>query len=42
MILMTRRTAIAIIAGHYIYHCDGTEMRPISRNAPEKTAEELR
>ena len=42
MILITKRQPVAIVAGHYIYHCDETSMRPISRNAPERTAEELR
>ena len=41
-ILITKRQAIAIVAGHYIYHCDETILLPIAKVTPEKTAEELK
>jgi hypothetical protein len=31
--LITKRTAIALIGGHYIYHIEDTALLPISRNS---------
>ncbi|KAL7408828.1 SacI homology domain-containing protein [Mrakia frigida] len=42
MILITKREALAIIGGHYVYHCDETVMKPIAKIPPERTAEEIR
>lgn len=30
MIVITKRTIVALLGGHYVYHCEGTEMIPIS------------
>jgi phosphatidylinositol 3,5-bisphosphate 5-phosphatase len=41
MILVMKRSVVALLGGHYIYHCESTEMIPISSNPKiEKPAEE--
>ena len=30
MIIMTKRSVVALIGGHYLYHLEGTEMLPVS------------
>ncbi|QSS59941.1 polyphosphoinositide phosphatase Fig4 [Histoplasma capsulatum] len=47
MILVTRRSQVAMIGGHYIYQIDGTELIPLTsttsaRTKSEKSAEEAR
>ena len=32
MILMTKRSVVALIGGHYLYHLEGTDMLPIALN----------
>ncbi|KAK2460382.1 hypothetical protein APHAL10511_007547 [Amanita phalloides] len=41
IILVMKRSVVTLIGGHYIYHCESTEMIPISSNHKiEKPAEE--
>lgn len=41
MIIVMKRSVVALLGGHYIYHCESTEMIPISSNPKiEKPAEE--
>lgn len=41
MIIVMKRSVVALLGGHYIYHCESTEMIPISSNLKiEKPAEE--
>jgi len=43
IILVMKRSVVALLGGHYIYHCESTEMIPISSNLKiEKPAEEQR
>ncbi|KAK2808033.1 hypothetical protein FQN50_005115 [Emmonsiellopsis sp. PD_5] len=47
MLLVTRRSQVAMIGGHYVYQIDGTELVPLTspgstRARPEKNAEEAR
>ncbi|OAX85161.1 hypothetical protein ACJ72_00463 [Emergomyces africanus] len=47
MLLVTRRSQVAMIGGHYIYQIDGTELVPLTSTSParvksEKNAEEAR
>ena len=43
MILITKRSIVALLGGHYIYHCEETEIIPISfTHKVEKPAEEQR
>ncbi|EEQ84428.1 SacI domain-containing protein [Blastomyces dermatitidis ER-3] len=47
MLLVTRRSQVAMIGGHYIYQIDGTELVPLTstasaRTKSEKNAEEAR
>uniref|UniRef100_A0A0W0FVL4 Putative polyphosphoinositide phosphatase n=1 Tax=Moniliophthora roreri TaxID=221103 RepID=A0A0W0FVL4_MONRR len=43
MILITKRSIVALLGGHYIYHCENTEMVPVCFNQKtEKPAEEQR
>ncbi|EEB91620.1 hypothetical protein MPER_09994, partial [Moniliophthora perniciosa FA553] len=43
MILITKRSIVALLGGHYIYHCENTEMIPVCFNQKiEKPAEEQR
>ncbi|KAL2366965.1 hypothetical protein RJZ56_000052 [Blastomyces dermatitidis] len=47
MLLVTRRSQVAMIGGHYIYQIDGTELVPLTSSASartksEKNAEEAR
>ncbi|CAG8498388.1 1127_t:CDS:10 [Acaulospora colombiana] len=41
--LITKRSVVALIGGHYIYHIDETLLRPIgSQNKPEKNSDEYK
>lgn len=43
MILISKRSVVALLGGHYLYHCESTEMIPVSFNHKiEKPAEEQR
>jgi phosphatidylinositol 3,5-bisphosphate 5-phosphatase len=43
MILITKRSVVALLGGHYLYHCESTEMLPTAINHKvEKPAEEAR
>ncbi|TFL05756.1 SacI homology domain-containing protein [Pterulicium gracile] len=43
MILVTKRTPVALLGGHYIYHCESTEVTPVCFNQKvDKPAEETR
>jgi hypothetical protein len=43
MILVTKRSVVALLGGHYVYHCESTEMLPICHNhRVEKVSEENR
>lgn len=42
MILIVARTAVALLGGHYIYHCDDVVLRPISASSGSKSAQEAR
>lgn len=47
MLLITKRSQVAMIGGHYIYQIDGTELVPLTTSAssrlkPEKNPEEAR
>ncbi|KIY73266.1 hypothetical protein CYLTODRAFT_342711 [Cylindrobasidium torrendii FP15055 ss-10] len=43
MILITKRSVVALLGGHYLYHCESAEMVPIPFNGKvEKPAEEQR
>ncbi|KAJ3543835.1 hypothetical protein NMY22_g2991 [Coprinellus aureogranulatus] len=41
LILLTKRSVVALLGGHYLYHCEGTEIVPVCFNHKvEKPAEE--
>lgn len=43
MILITKRSVVALLGGHYLYHCENTEIIPVCFNPKvEKIAEEQR
>lgn len=43
MILISRRSVVALLGGHYLYHCEATDIIPICSNFKvEKPAEEQR
>ena len=43
MIIISKRSIVALLGGHYHYHCKNTEMSPISSNHKiEKPAEDQR
>ncbi|KAI0785573.1 polyphosphoinositide phosphatase [Abortiporus biennis] len=43
MILITKRTVVALLGGHYIYHCEESDIVPVSSNHKvEKQNEEQR
>jgi phosphatidylinositol 3,5-bisphosphate 5-phosphatase len=43
MILITKRSPVALLGGHYVYHCEETEVLTIpSSHKIEKQSEELR
>ncbi|KAF7323248.1 Polyphosphoinositide phosphatase [Mycena chlorophos] len=43
MILITKRSYVALLGGHYLYHCENTEMIPVCFNHKiEKPTEEQR
>ena len=43
MILITKRSVVALLGGHYLYHCEATEMIPVACNHKvDKVQEEQR
>ena len=43
MILITKRSVVALLGGHYLYHCENAEVVPICFNHKiEKASEEQR
>ncbi len=43
MIIISKRSVVALLGGHYLYHCENSEIIPISFNHKiEKPAEEQR
>jgi hypothetical protein len=43
MILVSKRTVVALLGGHYLYHCDNSDIIPVCFNHKiDKPAEELR
>jgi hypothetical protein len=43
MLLITKRSPVALLGGHYVYHCEETEMLTIpSSHKVEKPSEEQR
>ena len=43
MVVISKRSVVALIGGHYIYHCENTDIMPVSFNHKlEKPAEEQR
>lgn len=43
MILISKRSVVALIGGHYVYHCESTDMIPVAfSHKIDKTAEEQR
>nr|VWO97167.1 Serine/threonine-protein kinase PknH (EC [Ganoderma boninense] len=43
MILISKRSVVALIGGHYVYHCENTDMIPVAfSHKVDKTAEEQR
>lgn len=43
MILISKRSVVALLGGHYLYHCENTDMVPVAFNQKvEKPAEEQR
>jgi len=43
MILVSKRSVVALLGGHYLYHCENTDIVPIALNSKvEKPAEEQR
>ena len=43
MVIITRRSVVALLGGHYLYHCEGSDIVPICFNQKlEKAAEEQR
>lgn len=39
--LIKRKSAVALVGGHYLYHCEETVIVPIDAK-PDKSAEEMR
>ncbi|GAA5990178.1 hypothetical protein JCM5350_002532 [Sporobolomyces pararoseus] len=42
MVLIKKRSAVGLIGGHYVYHCDSTVLRPITPSSSGLSAEESR
>jgi hypothetical protein len=43
MILIVKRAAVALLGGHYVYHCENTELIAVASNHKiEKPADETR
>ncbi|PPQ98648.1 hypothetical protein CVT24_004146 [Panaeolus cyanescens] len=43
MVVVSKRSVVALLGGHYLYHCEGTDILPICPNQRiEKPAEEQR
>jgi hypothetical protein len=43
MMLISKRSVVALLGGHYLYHCEGTDSVPVCFNQKiEKPAEEQR
>jgi hypothetical protein len=43
MSLITKRSVVALLGGHYVFHCENTEMIPVcATHKIDKPAEETR
>ena len=43
MIIISKRSVVALLGGHYLYHCESTDTVPVGFNQKiEKPAEEQR
>ena len=43
MIVISKRSVVALLGGHYLYHCEGTDIMPVcTSHKIEKPAEEQR
>lgn len=45
MVIITKRSVVALLGGHYLYHCEGTDVIPVCptmRVERERQAEETR
>jgi len=43
MVIVTKRSVVALLGGHYLYHCESTELLPVAFNHKvEKQQEEQR
>ena len=43
MVLITKRSVVALLGGHYLYHCENTEIVPIcSSHRVDRPGEEQR
>ena len=43
MIVISKRSVVALLGGHYIYHCENTDILPVCLNHKiERPAEEQR
>jgi hypothetical protein len=43
MMLISKRSVVALLGGHYLYHCENTDIVPVCSNQKiEKPAEEQR
>lgn len=43
MVAISKRSVVALLGGHYVYHCEDTDLIPISPNHKiDKPAEEQR
>lgn len=42
MIVISKRAGVALIGGHYIYHCEDTSMYAVTTTKVENPAEEQR
>lgn len=38
IILITKRTPVALVGGHYIYHAEATQMKQVSASSSTNTA----
>jgi hypothetical protein len=42
-VVISKRTPVALLGGHYLYHCEGTDVLPLTLNQKlDKPAEEQR
>lgn len=42
MVVISKRTVVALIGGHYIYHCEDTSMYSVTTTKVENPTEEQR